>query len=414
MFSAPLYSQKNDEKGHDHDEGHANHQSKSHEDNKIAHDQDEEKDHDDEDHNESISHDHHGAVSIKTEDLGLFEVEIVKVKSGEIKKLISIPGEVSLNKDKITHVVPRASGIVTSVHKNIGEKVKKGDLLATLESAELADAKSKYLSSLERLSVDKEIFELVEKLKKQGVSFSKEYLDAKSQFAEANIQSKNAKQKLLTYGLKEKELENISAENISRFMQYQVFAPIEGIVLDKHISIGEFIKDDRVTMTIVNLDDVWINLNVFQDDFPHVIVGTEVDIVPRNTKKVMKYKIDYMAPVVNETTRTGLARVIAINKNNLWRPGEFIKGSVIKNRLIVNMLVPKSAVQSVNGKKIVFVEDNEHIGTFFPKEVVLGESDAMHFEIASGLELGDNVVSKGSFMLKAQASKAELEDGHNH
>jgi cobalt-zinc-cadmium efflux system membrane fusion protein len=282
--------------------------------------------------NNLSGHDHHGAVSIKKEDLGLFEVELTKVISGEIRKFINVVGEVSLNRDHITHIVPRATGIVKSVYKNIGENVKKGDLLASLESIELADAKSRYLSEQERMTVKKEIFELVEKLKKQGVSFSKEYLGAKSEYAEANIQFKNARQKLLTYGLKERDIEKISKENIEQFMRFDVVSPVDGIVLEKHISIGEFVKDDKDTMTIANLDNVWINLNVFQDDVPFIKEGTIVDITSRNSKSTHQYRVAYSAPVVNETTRTALARVVAKNTDNIWRPGEFIQGRVEKSK----------------------------------------------------------------------------------
>lgn len=362
----------------------------------------------------SSEHDHHGAVSIKKEDIGLFEVELSKVKSGEIRKLVNAVGEVSLNGDTITHIVPRATGIVKAVSVNIGQNVKKGDLLASLESIELADAKSRYLSELERMTVKKEIFELVEKLKKQGVSFSKEYLGAKSDYAEANIQFKNAKQKLLTYGLKENDIEKISKENIEQFMKFDVTSPVDGIILEKHISIGEFVKDDRDTMTIANLDDVWVNLNVFQDDIPYFNIGKDIRVSSSQSDAFRKYKIAYSSPVVNETTRTAIARIIADNKDNFWRPGEFVRGATEKSVNRYEIIIPKSSVQNVNDKTIVFVEDKVHAGTFFPKEVILGESDDLNYEVKSGLTGGETIVSKGSFALKAQATKTELDDGHNH
>lgn len=271
-----------------------------------------------------------------------------------------------------------------------------------------------YLSEQERMTVKKEIFELVEKLKKQGVSFSKEYLGAKSEYAEANIQFKNARQKLLTYGLKERDIEKISKENIEQFMRFDVVSPVDGIVLEKHISIGEFVKDDKDTMTIANLDNVWINLNVFQDDVPFIKEGTIVDITSRNSKSTHQYRVAYSAPVVNETTRTALARVVAKNTDNIWRPGEFIQGRVEKSKKAYQKIIPKSAVQTIKGKKIVFVEDSEHAGTFFPKEVILGDSNEIYYEVKNGLKNGETIVSEGSFVLKAQASKAELNDGHNH
>lgn len=366
-------------------------------------------------HNDSAKeHDHHGAISIKKEDIGLFEIDVVKVQPGEIVNKITIPGEVSLNKDQITHIVPRISGIVKEVYVNIGQEVHQGDTLATLESAELADAKSQYLASLERMKVNKEIYDLVDKLKKEGVSFTKEYLDAKQQYAEANIQLKNAKQKLLTFGLKEKQISTIETEDIDDFMRFNVVSPVEGIILDKHISIGEFIKDDRDTMTVVNLKNVWINLNVFQDDFPDLAVGTKVSIYPKHESQPKIYEIAYMAPVVSESTRTGLARIIAPNVDGLWRPGEFVQGTVVRKRQYVDKLIPKSAIQFVNGMPNVFVEDNEHEGTFFAKAVVLGQSDSENYNVLSGVEQGDYIVATGSFALKAQASKSALKDGHNH
>ncbi len=359
-------------------------------------------------------HSHHGAVTIKKEDLGLFEVKVMKVGSGQLNESITIPGEVTLNQNSTTHVVPRISGVVKKVHKNIGEKVKKGDLLATLESMDLADVKAQYLSYLEVLQASKEIYELIENLKKQGITYTKEYLDSKVKYVEARINAQNTKQKLLIYGLSEADVAKMDKDKISEFMKYEVRSPVDGVVLERHISIGEFIKDDTSTMTIANLDDVWIDFSIFQDDFPFVKKGTEVTVSPRHRSGNRKYHVSYASPIVNETTRTGLARIIASNKDNAWRPGEFIQGTVVKKSKNVDILIPKAAVQNIKGKQVVFLEDVAHKGIFFPQEIVLGERGDDYFEVLSGLNVGDKIVSQGAFILKAQASKSDLESGHNH
>jgi cobalt-zinc-cadmium efflux system membrane fusion protein len=159
---------------------------------------------------------------------------------------------------------------------------------------------------------------------------------------------------------------------------------------------------------------VWVNLTVYQKDLPYIRVGQEVIISPgygipetRNAKG----KISYISPVLDEETRTATARVVLPNPEGIWRPGLFVTGKVVIENIYVPILIPKSALQTVEGKTCVFILTEDG---FIPQPVETGRSNETHVEIISGLRPGQKYVSKGAFTLKSELSKEEFGGGHGH
>jgi cobalt-zinc-cadmium efflux system membrane fusion protein len=122
-------------------------------------------------------------------------------------------------------------------------------------------------------------------------------------------------------------------------------------------------------------------------------------------------KISYIGPLVGEQSRTATARVVLPNREGQLRPGLFVTAKVAVGAVPVPILAPKSALQTMEDRTVVFVED-EH--GFEPKPVVTGRSNGTHVEITGGLEPGERFVSAGAFTLKAQLAKGSFGDGHNH
>ena len=122
-------------------------------------------------------------------------------------------------------------------------------------------------------------------------------------------------------------------------------------------------------------------------------------------------KITYIAPQIQEETRTGLARLQIPTRGSFLRPGMFITASVevgTKNKVIT---IPKTAPQIMNEKTVVFVEDGDG---FEAKEVSLGRTHGDLIEVNNGIDTATPIVVAGAFVLKAQLSKAQFGDGHNH
>ena len=121
--------------------------------------------------------------------------------------------------------------------------------------------------------------------------------------------------------------------------------------------------------------------------------------------------VDYISPTVDETTRAATARIVLPNDKGQWRPGSFVTAIIDVDRVEVSLLVPKSAIQTVENQSVVFTEtDNE----FEPQPVQVGRTNSTHAEILAGLRVGQRYVAQGAFTLKAQLSKGDFGDGHGH
>ena len=194
---------------------------------------------------------------------------------------------------------------------------------------------------------------------------------------------------------------------------YPLRSPFSGTIVQKHITLGEKLSADADVFTVADLGTVWVNLSVYQKDLPHLARGQGVRISAGRGAVEADGKIDYVSPMIDETTRTGLARVVLANPKGRWRPGLFVSASVDVKESPVAVLVPKSAVQSLGEERVVFVEEDDG---FEAREVKLGRSDATNVEILSGLSAGTRYVVRGGFALKAKIATSGLgaHAGHGH
>ena len=193
---------------------------------------------------------------------------------------------------------------------------------------------------------------------------------------------------------------------------YKLKSLIDGVIIEKHITLGESLNEGDVAFLVADLESVWVDLAVYQKDLFSIRKGQEVFISAGHVREPRLGLISYVSPTLDEHTRTGHARVILANKQHQWRPGLFVTGQVSVQKIEVPVLIPKTALQTLNGKVSIFVASPKG---FIPREVVLGRKNSMNVEILSGLTFGEQYVSSGGFTLKAELARSSLEHaGHAH
>ena len=359
--------------------------------------------------NESEQHAVH-TVTLSDDDLQDLGLETRSAASGTLEQTRSYPGEVRVNQDRFTHLVPRVKGIVESVLFSEGDNVVAGDVLAVFYSRELADIKSEYLASVERGHLAQSTFAREKRLFEQGISSESEFLDARQTVAEAQIEQRSAFQKLLSLGFSESYIAELSLQEDHALVHYQLIAPMSGMVLERHISQGESVADDTDAFAIADLGDVWIDLDIFQEQLDLVREGQAVKITSTSGNLHASGTIRFVRSTLGEETRTAVARIVLENENRRWRPGMFVNGEVVVEQSEVDVLVEWSAVIADDEHDVVFVRDGNE---FAAREVVLGRSNDTHVEVLSGLSTGDMYLSKGAFTLKAEMGKTALSDDHS-
>ncbi len=364
-------------------------------------------------HDDHEGGDEHGEeiVRLSKAELEEFGIEFAVAESGELKRSVALPGEIVVNADRMAHIVPRVSGVISKVTKNLGDKVRSGEVMAVLESRELSDAKAEYLAAHERLALAEVNFAREDRLRKKKVSSEEDYLNAKQALAEVRIELRSTKQKLHALGFSKAYLAELLNNRDTTFTQYKITAPFSGTVIEKHVTLGEVVKDDAEIFIVADLNTVWVNLSVYQKDLPFIREGEKVLVVIGHGTPKMEGVISYVGPIVGEKTRTALARVVLPNKDGNLRPGLFISGEIEVEGGMANVIAPKAALQTFEDRDVIFVETDKG---FEPKPITIGRKNRTHVEIISGLSAGQKYVSKGAFTLKAELSKGAFGSGHSH
>ena len=356
-------------------------------------------------------HDEEQLVRLTDVELEEFQIDIETAASGTLSVNVSFPGEIKINEDRFAHIVPRITGFVHSVRKSVGDDVFAGEVLAVLDSRDLADIKSDYLAGLERLELAQATFEREEKLYQKKISSEQEFLQARQGLAEAHIALRSARQKLLALGLTESYIENLPDQAEHALVHYELTAPLSGVVVEKHISQGEALSADAEAFAIADLRTVWVDLNVFQKDLDLVREGQQVDIVTTGGQLRGQGTIHYIRPLVGEETRTVIARIVLENTGGRWKPGLFVNGSIAIEAIVAPIVVPRSALITMDDRVVVFVQTDEG---FTPHRVTVGRENDTQAEITNGLDSGMQYVARGGFALKAELEKSELGEGHGH
>ncbi|MRV75146.1 efflux RND transporter periplasmic adaptor subunit [Duganella sp. FT92W] len=345
-------------------------------------------------------HDDGNRVAMTDEQIRTAGIALATAGPASIGTTVEFPGEVKFNDDRTAHVVPRLPGVAEAVHADLGQKVKKGQVLAIISSPELADLRSAMLAAQKRLALAQLTYEREKKLWQDRISAEQDYLQARQAFHEAEIQADSARSKLAALGAHTTD---------GALNRYVLRAPFDGVVVEKHIALGEAVKEDANVFLLSDLATVWVEVNVPARDIELVRVGEPVTIQSASTASATAGKISYVGSLLGEQTRTAKARVVIDNPNMAWRPGLFVNVAMAQGQKQAPVAVPSEAVHTVDGKSVVFIRT---AGGFQAQPVRTGITDSRMVDIPEGLAPGVSVAAAGSFVVKAQQAKGSA--AHDH
>ncbi|SFN96301.1 membrane fusion protein, cobalt-zinc-cadmium efflux system [Variovorax sp. PDC80] len=329
-------------------------------------------------------------------------VAIETTGPANIRTALQLPGEIRFNEDRTAHVVPRVPGVVDSVPANLGQEVKRGQVLAVISSPALSEQRSELQSAQRRLELARSTYEREKKLWEEKISPQQDYLQAQQLMQEAQIAVANANQKLLALGA-------VPGSGGGSLGRYELRAPFDGLVVEKHISLGESVKEDANVFTVSDLSTVWAEISVPAQHLPLVRTGETVRIRSTAFDQVAQGKVSYVGALLGAQTRTATARVTLTNPQRVWRPGLFVNVELVASELQAPVTVSAEAVQSVEDKPTVFLRVP---GGFLPQAVQTGRSDGQRIEITGGLKPGQAYAAAGSFVVKSQQGKASATHTH--
>ncbi|MGG8497107.1 efflux RND transporter periplasmic adaptor subunit [Tenacibaculum sp. TC6] len=278
------------------------------------------------------------------------------------------------------------SGRIESLKVNFtGEKVVKGQLLATIYAPELVKAQQELLTAATLKESQPALYKAV-------------------------------RNKLKLWKLSENQINQIeSSKQVKEY--FPVYATVSGTVLEKLVEVGDYVKQGQALFKIANLNSVWANFDVYESQIASFKVGQEIQIsssaYPGET---FKAKISFIDPVVNTQTRIVTMRAVIDNSKQKFKPGMFIYGKVKNSSSEKNeeVVIPASAVLWTGKRSIVYVKPKAEEPVFEMREVVLGNQRGDTYEIKKGLSSGEEIVTNGVFTVDASAQLQGKKSMMNH
>ena len=306
---------------------------------------------------------------------------------------LQLPGEIKLNDDRTAHMVPRVAGVAESVSADLGQFVRKGQILATISSPELAELRATALAANQRLALARLTHEREKKLWEGRISAEQDYLQARQAWQEAQVAVQTASARLTALG---------AGSANGPLNRYVLRAPFDAMVVQKHIAQGEAVKEDANVFLLSDLSTVWAEVAVAAQDLEAVRVGTRVTVTSAASATTAQGRVSYVSALLGEDTRTATARVVLANPQLAWRPGLFVQVAVARGARTVPVAVAAEAVRTIDGKAFVYVRVPQG---FRAQPVTVGIGDGRQVEIVAGLAPGSVVATAGSFVLKAEQGK---------
>lgn len=190
---------------------------------------------------------------------------------------------------------------------------------------------------------------------------------------------------------------------------YAIASPISGVVLARHASVGSVAAEGTPLFEVADLSRLWVDLHIFGSDAGHIVPGAPVKITRLSDGATAQTALERVLPGTATASQSTVARAILENSDGLWRPGSAIKARITVEQSPVALAVPLAALQSMEGRDVVFVRTGEE---YRAQPVRLGKRDARQVEVLEGLQPGDAVVVEQSYVVMADIGKAGASHEH--
>ncbi|MUU77490.1 efflux RND transporter periplasmic adaptor subunit [Winogradskyella endarachnes] len=308
--------------------------------------------------------------------MALANIQTTVVGKGNVDgNTLKLSGKIAENEEANAVQVSYFSGRIERLNISFtGEEVRKGQLLATIYSPELYAAQQELITASSLKESQPALYKAV-------------------------------RNKLKLWKLSENQINQI--EETQKIKEnFPVYATVSGTVTEKLVEQGDYIKQGQPLLKIANLNTVWANFDVYENQIDLFKKGQEV-LVTTNAyaNKEFKGKVDFIEPILNTKTRTVTLRVVLNNKNDVFKPGMFVTANIerVSRSNDEVLTIPASAVLWTGERSVVYLKTNPDQTVFEMREVVLGNQIGNEYEVVEGLFVGNEIVTNGTFTVDAAA-----------
>ncbi len=350
-------------------------------------------------------------IELTDDEIGAIEVETVKAAYMPLKSKLAAMGKVLEHPYRKAIVSYPFPARIAQIHARIGEWVKKGQKLVTLQSEEVGNAKSDFYKAQADFELAKVNYERQKRLFDRGVGAQKDYLYAESDFIIAEANRNATEKKLHVLGFSEEEVKAI-AETHQINPVITLYAPIDGKITINNAVLGAMIDQETEILTVMDPTILCIDAEIYEKDISKIKEKQQVEVdVPAYPEDRFNAEISYISDVLNEETRTITVRSEVNNADYKLKPGMFADIQILLNHQTKALVLPKEAILDDGDNSIVFIKK---AGKYYPQVVELGAKEDSLVEILSGIQEGDEVVTIGNYQLKSKLYDEILKKGQVH
>lgn len=338
-------------------------------------------------------------------------IVLATVTESRADSALRLPGVVEANAYKQVAVTPLVGGRVTRVLAELGQSVRAGQPLAEVFSPEVAEAETRFVSARAELDAHERELERTEKLVEIGSASRQELERLHAEHTAKLTAVESARSRLQLLGLSAAAISTLGPGKAMGAVA-TVPAPIAGVVTERTANAGLNVETTTKLFTVVDLSTVWVVADAYEKDFARVHVGVPASITTKAfPDAVLMGRVSYIDPQVNAETRTAKIRVELPNPRQELRLGMFADVSIDAGSEDTVALIPRTAVQNVGNRTVVYLADTKQRGRFVEREVRLGDRAGNDVAVLTGVQPGDTIVADGSFAVRAERDRLGLRSG---
>lgn len=338
-------------------------------------------------------------------------IRTVQARATEAQASVSALCEVSYNENELARITPLASGLLRRVLVDVGKDVKTGDVLLELHSADVASAKSEFISAVVDLNLKEVACKRERRLAERKISSDKEVQEADAACRTAELTLSTTRQRLLNYGFTEEEVETISSDQDSSAVLL-VRAPYSGTIVERDAVVGEAVSPGDSLLTLANLETMWLSLSVPADRAHLVEAGQQVSASFDGQPGLAPVgELTWVNMAIDERTRMLRARAVVDNSARALKAGLFGDAQVLVAGVGEAIAVPRGAIQRYERGPYVFVKLEDDLYSLRKVALVDGTPAGEYVAILSGLAADESVVTAGAFTVMSEFLKSRLGAG---
>ena len=348
--------------------------------------------------------------------------EVVKLSSESIKQIkleteavilqpftgyLIIPAKVITNQDNEAQIGSLVQGRVHRVFVKIGDYVKTGQVLMTVEGLDIGEIKAGFMIAKAALDYSKANYERQKKLFDEKIGSQKSLLESQAEYEKALAEYKAEDKKIHSVGLSDDDVTdgNKSEEHTSGTLPIK--SSINGVVVERNVVIGQLVDATTNAFKVINTNNVWIDGQIYEKDLTKINQKTNA-VFTSSTYQNEKFngRIIYIGQTVDEHSRTITVRGEFGNSNNKLKPQMFGELKIPVSENAKAIMISTEAIVKESQEEYVFVQTSD--SSFVKRKVITGMSVDNRIEIKEGLKEGEKVVTKGVFYLKSELKKDEF------